>query len=99
MLQKVLINEIKQIIEQARNYAYKAVNFSMIIAYWEIGRSIVEEEQNGKYRAEYGKSLIKELSKQLTSEYGKGFNKANLEFMRRFYILNPINYAVSRQSW
>lgn len=99
MLQKVLINEIKQIIEQARNYAYKAVNFSMIIAYWEIGRSIVEEEQNGKYRAEYGKSLIKELSKQLTSEYGKGFNKANLEFMRRFYILNPITYAVSRQSW
>jgi len=69
----------------------------MIIAYWEIGKTIVKEEQNGKNRAEYGKSLIKKLSKQLTKEYGKGFNKANLEFMRRFYLLYPIAYAVRRQ--
>ena len=96
-LQNTIITDIKQIIEQARNFAYKAINFSMIIAYWEIGKTIVVEEQNGQNRAEYGKSLIKELSKQLTKEYGRGFNKANLEFMRRFYLLYPIAYAVRRQ--
>ena len=93
-LQKIIVNDIKQIIEQARNFAYKSINFSMIIAYWEIGKTIVEEEQNGNNRAEYGKSLIKELSKQLTKEYGKGFNIANLKYMRQFYSLFPISHAV-----
>ncbi len=93
-LKNIIVSDIKQIIEQARNYAYKAINFSMIIAYWEIGRTIVEEEQNGKNRAEYGKSLIKELSKQLSKEYGRGFNMANLKYMRKFYLLFSISHAV-----
>lgn len=94
MLQKIFVNDIKQIIENARSYAYKAVNFSMIIAYWEIGKIIVEEEQNGQDRAEYGKSLIKELSKQLTKDYGKGFNEANLKYMRQFYSIFSIGHAL-----
>lgn len=94
MLQKIFVNDIKQIIENARSYAYKAVNFSMIIAYWEIGKIIVEEEQNGQDRAEYGKSLIKELSKQLTKDYGKGFNEANLKYMRQFYSTFSISHAL-----
>ena len=93
-VQNIIINDIKQIIEQARNFAYKAINFSMIIAYWEIGKTIVEEEQSGKNRAEYGKALIKELSKQLTKEYGKGFNMANLKYMRQFYSLFPIRHSL-----
>ena len=66
----------------------------MIIAYWEIGKTIVEEEQNGQNRAEYGKALIKELSKQLAKEYGKGFNSSNLAYMRKFYLAFPIFHAV-----
>ncbi len=97
-LQNIIITDIKQIIEQARNFAYKAINFSMIIAYWEIGKTIIEEEQSGKDRAEYGKALIKELSKQLTKEYGKGFNRSNLEYMRKFYLLFPISHAVRGKS-
>lgn len=94
MIQKILVNDIKQIIDQARKNTYKAINFSMITAYWEIGRTIVEEEQNGKDRAEYGIFLIKELSKQLTNEYGKGFNEANLKYMRQFYSTFSIGHAL-----
>lgn len=64
-------DEVRSILAQARQKAYAAVNFAMIEAYWEIGRRIVEEEQQGKDRAEYGAALIKELSKQLTTEFGK----------------------------
>jgi predicted ATP-binding protein involved in virulence len=66
---------IKSIMEQARQLAYRAVNFAMVMAYWETGRLIVEEEQHGKKRAEYGKALLAEFSKRLTRDYGKGFDK------------------------
>ena len=69
---------IREILEKARSTAYRAVNFAMVQAYWEIGRIIVEEEQKGEERAEYGKALIKELSVRLTRDYGKGFNQTNL---------------------
>ena len=78
--------EIQQILENARSNAYKAVNFAMVKAYWEIGRVIVKEEQKGEKRAEYGKALINELSYRLTQEYGRGFTERNLRNMRLFFI-------------
>ena len=82
-------DEVRAILAQARQKAYAAVNFAMVEAYWEIGRRIVEEEQQGKDRAEYGAALIKELSKQLTGETGKGFAVANLWNFRQFYLTFP----------
>lgn len=96
-------DEVRSILAQARQKAYAAVNFAMVEAYWEIGRRIVEEEQQGKDRAEYGAALIKELSKQLTGEFGKGFTIANLKNFRLFYLTFPDfqkSYAVrSLLSW
>ena len=81
------INEIKKILKNARQKAYTAVNSAMVEAYWEIGRRIVEEEQSGRERAEYGKEIIKNLSKELTEEFGKGFGERNIRNIRQFYIL------------
>ena len=69
-----IVDEIRQILRQARGKAHTAVNFAMTEAYWHIGKRIVQEEQKGEIRAEYGKQLIKELSKQLSAEFGKGFS-------------------------
>jgi len=81
------INEIKKILKNARQKAYTAVNSAMVEAYWEIGRRIVEEEQSGRERAEYGKEIIKNLSKELTEEFGKGFGERNIRNIRQFYVL------------
>ena len=81
------INEIKKILKNARQKAYTAVNSAMVEPYWEIGRRIVEEEQSGRERAEYGKEIIKNLSKELTEEFGKGFGERNIRNIRQFYIL------------
>jgi predicted nuclease of restriction endonuclease-like (RecB) superfamily len=78
--------KIKSILEEARHNAYRHVNFVMVQAYWNIGREIVEEEQKGKKRAEYGATIIEELSQKLTVEYGQGFNKTNLWYMKQFYL-------------
>lgn len=92
-----LYADIKSILEQARNNAIRAVNFSMVIAYWEIGRRIVEEEQGGKKRAGYGEFILKELSQKLISDFGNGFSEQNFRNFRQFYLLfsdNSIRYAV-----
>ena len=81
------INEIKTILKNARQKAYTAVNSAMVEAYWKIGRRIVEEEQSGRERAEYGKEIIKNLSKELTEEFGKGFGERNIRNIRQFYVL------------
>lgn len=81
------ILEIKQILAQARQNAYRAVNTSMVQAYWLIGRRIVEEEQHGKERAEYGKEIIHKLSRELTDDFGKGFSERTLREFRQFYNL------------
>ena len=81
------INEIKKILKNARQKAYTAVNSAMVEAYWKIGRRIVEEEQSGRERAEYGKEIIKNLSKELTEEFGKGFGERNIRNIRQFYML------------
>lgn len=89
------IQEIKQILSQARQKAYQAVNSAMVEAYWKIGERIVQEEQNGQSRAEYGKEVIKNLSVELTAEFGKGFSKRTLWEMRQFHLLFP-NYPKVR---
>ena len=81
------INEIKKILKNARQKAYTAVNSAMVEAYWEIGRRIVEEEQNGKERAEYGKEILQNLSKVLTEEFGKGYSYRTLREIRQFYLM------------
>lgn len=81
-----IYSRVREILETARSSAYRAVNFAMVQAYWHIGREIVEGEQRGKQRAEYGAALIEELSKRLTMEYGQGFNRTNLWYMKQFYL-------------
>ena len=78
---------VSSVIEQARKNAKTAVNLSMVYAYYEIGRMIVEKEQHGSDRAEYGKKLLQELSNYLTKLYGKGYSADNLKLMRRFYVV------------
>ena len=93
-------NNIKTILQQARNTAYKQVNFIMVEAYWHIGQQIVEEEQKGEDRAKYGSYLVKELSKKLTADFGKGFSKQSLWNMKQFYQSFPILSTLWRElSW
>lgn len=79
-------SQIVDLLQSARNTVVRTINQTMVHTYFEIGRMIVEEEQNGKNRAEYGKSLLQELSKTLTSEFGKGFSVTNIQQMRNFYL-------------
>jgi hypothetical protein len=100
---EIYISEIRLILEQARQKAYQAVNSAMVEAYWLIGKRIVEEEQEGKEKAEYGEAVLKKLSTALTSEFGKGFSYANLRNFRQFYLTYPnkeICYTVcSKLTW
>jgi len=91
---QALLTNISQVIEQARSQVRQAVNQAMVQSYWEIGRLIVEEEQQGEARAAYGKQQLSELSQQLTERFGKGFDITNLRTMRRFYQAYPIRDAV-----
>lgn len=87
------ITEIKDIITRGRQKAYSAINTAMVEAYWLIGRRIVEEEQGGTSRAEYGKQILKELSAELTKEFGKGFSVGSLYYYRQFYTTFPEIFA------
>ena len=80
-----LYKSIKSIIKKSRKSVHSAVNTAMVEAYWYIGKTIVEDEQQGKYRAEYGKQVIKDVSNKLSHEFGKGFSVQNLWNMRQFY--------------
>lgn len=84
-----LIKDLHALVEASRDSAYKAVNSAMLDMYWNIGKRIVEEEQKGDQRAEYGKKLLKTLSDDLTVNYGKGFSDRNLRYYRKFYIMFP----------
>ena len=88
---------IKAVLEQARAQSYRAVNISMVQAYWNIGRIIVEDEQKGKARSDYGAYLLDELSKRLTVDFGKGFDRTNISKMRAFYLAYPIVDALRPQ--
>mgnify|MGYP004649490895 FL=1 len=81
------LNKVSLLIEEAKKNVKTAVNIAMVYTYFEIGRMIIEEEQNGDNRAEYGKYIIKNLSSFLTEHYGKGYSVDNLKLIRRFYII------------
>ncbi|MDF1877663.1 DUF1016 family protein [Sulfurimonas sp. SAG-AH-194-L11] len=95
-----LKEEIKKLLLISREKAYKAVNVILIETYWQIGRYIVEFEQEGEEKAKYGQELLTQLSKDLTIEYGKGFSRSNLTYMRKFYVVFPKSETLShRLSW
>jgi predicted nuclease of restriction endonuclease-like (RecB) superfamily len=95
-----LYKNVKQVIEEARETVYRSANITMVQSYWHIGKLIVEEEQNGKERAGYGKELIRNLSEKLSLDFGKGFTETNLKYMRQFYNLFRNSHALRGElSW
>jgi len=95
-----LFQRIREILENARHKVYRTANTEMLRAYWNVGREIVVEEQNGQDRAEYGSALLEELAERLTELYGKSFSSRHLRYMRQFYREFPKWNAVrSELSW
>jgi len=95
-----LASQIAKIIQQARSQVRRSVNQAMVASYWEIGRLIVEHEQQGQARAAYGQRQLAELSTRLTDLFGKGFDVSNLRNMRRFHLVFPIRETASPElSW
>lgn len=98
-MEQEFYEKIKEILLNARVKVYQMANFAMVEAYWNIGKSIIEK-QGGEDKAEYGVGLLKELSKQMTRDFGKGFTVANLKNMRKFYLTFSNGYALrSELSW
>ena len=92
--------KVRKILLAARQRAYRSIGSVMVEAYWEIGKHIVEDEQEGEERAQYGKATLESLSEKLTEEFGKGFDIRNLRYMRSFYLKFPIRNAVrSELTW
>jgi len=92
--------KIKNLLQTARDSAYRQVNFIMVETYWNIGKQIIQEEQNGEDRAKYGSNLIKNLSKKLSNDFGKGFSTQSLWNMKQFYNTFPILSTLRRElSW
>ncbi len=92
--------QIASVITSGKQTAYRAINSAMVLTYWEIGRLIVEKEQEGKERADYGDYLIISLAKRLTKEFGSGYNERNLRYIRSFFKAFPIRNAVrSELTW
>jgi DUF1016 N-terminal domain len=85
-----LLTELADPLEQARKYSARSVNAIMTRTYWEVGRRIVDHEQQGKKRAVYGEALIERLGLDLTAKFGRGFSQSNLWQMRDFYLGWPI---------
>ena len=85
--EKFLVNDLKTIVSKARSKAFAAVNYSLVERNWRIGKRIVEEEQNGEARAEYGKHIIEVASAALTEEFGKGFSETNIRTFRKFFLI------------
>ncbi len=98
-MEKDFYEAIESILIEARNKVYQTANFAMVEAYWNIGKRIIEE-QDGNHKSDYGTGLLKELSKKMTQDFGKGFTVANLKNMRQFYLTFPNGYALrSELSW
>ncbi len=95
-----MIEEIKEVILNSRQKVAYEINNTMLIAYWNVGKIIVENEQQGNIKAEYGKQILKELSKELRKVLGSGFSVSNLQYMRRFYLSYPKQQTLSvKLSW
>jgi len=97
------VDDIKALISAGQITAYNTINSVMVMTYWSIGKRIVDEEQSGEKRAEYGTHLIPMLSEELTKEFGKGFSARNLHYYRRFYLSFPdeniLNARVQNLTW
>lgn len=96
-LRSDFIWQIKEIIAQAQNNAVRAIDYQRVLMYWNIGKTIIEEEQQGKERAEYGTYLIRSLSKELKPDYGTSFSVRQLELSRQFFRIYPIANALRSQ--
>lgn len=95
-----LLSDIRQLLTRTRQTLVQTVNTAMVQTYWHVGRIIVEHEQQGQARAEYGKQVLAQLAVSLTVEFGKGFDASNLRNMRRFYLVYPIQETLSlKLSW
>ena len=97
-----IFQQIKKLLHSAKSKIATSINTQMVKVYFEIGRIIVEYEQQGKEKAEYGKATLKILSKKLTKEFGRGFSERNLEYMRKFYLCYSISQTASAEfklSW
>ncbi|MGJ0289898.1 PDDEXK nuclease domain-containing protein [Aliarcobacter cryaerophilus] len=97
-----IYQEIKELLYSAKNRVYQAINTTMTQTYFQIGKRIVEEEQGGEIRAEYGSALLKNLSSELIKEFGKGYSEQNLKNMRQFYLIYQKRQTVSSEfklSW
>jgi predicted nuclease of restriction endonuclease-like (RecB) superfamily len=95
-----IYDRIKAILVEARAVAHRAINSAMVAAYWEVGHTIVEEEQRSGQRGNYGRALLANLSMRLKSDFGKGFDPSNLSMMRAFFLAYPIFDAVRQElSW
>ena len=96
----IVVHEIGDLLAAARSNVARQVNNELLSTYWNIGRIIAEYEQTVPERADYGKQTLKELSKALTNEFGKGFSVSNIQFMRRFYQTYQIQQTASvKLSW
>ena len=91
----LVVHEIGDLLAAARSNVARQVNNELLSTYWNIGRIIAEYEQTVPERADYGKQTLKELSKALTNEFGKGFSVSNIQFMRRFYQTYQIQQTAS----
>ena len=97
---ETLYISIKSVLDNARQHVVRAVNATMVEAYWHIGRLLVEDEQHGNDRAQYGKQQLKEVADRLTAEFGKGFDESNLRYMRLFFRAFPIRDTLRHElSW
>ena len=100
LIDNKMIEQIKSLLESARQKVAAEVNSTLLMTYWQIGKIIVEDEQQHESRAEYGKQTLKTLSRVLTDEYGKGFSRSNLQNMRQFYLAYPKCQSVTgKLSW
>jgi len=93
-----LYTNIRTVLLTARTHVRQTVNDAMVQTYWQIGRLIIEDEQGGETRAEYGKRVLTELAKRLSAEFGKGFSVTNLKLFRQFYLAFPISHTLCDQS-
>jgi predicted nuclease of restriction endonuclease-like (RecB) superfamily len=91
----ILFESVKSVLDFAYRNVYRAANISMVTAYWDVGRLIVEDEQKGAARANYGKQILKELSEKLTSVFGRGYSVTNLKYFRQFFLVFPDLFIVN----
>ena len=100
---KGFYDKAREIVEQGKKYAYNGLNKVILATYWQLGKHIVEEEQKGQQRAEYGKRLIKHLATELVKDYGSSYNERNLNYFRLFYLqfndLEILNTRVQNLTW